>query len=181
MSAPTSVVAFTRLLLRPLSQTSGFESLRRPGEAPDTIPAPEALPALVMLFALQVTSLSGITRRDRGCVRGSSEPAPFASGIARGNSPMISGDRMEKRPLTHRPQSFAVRHRLLHDSLTSPRGPFMVELFTVERFAPDRRSFADTPDTGCSLSLVTTLPDESAREHLKAGARAAFLIRPYRY
>ncbi len=53
---------------------------------------------------------------------------------------MISGDRMEKRPLTHRPQSFAVRHRLLHDSLTSPRGPFMVELFTVERFAPDRRT-----------------------------------------
>ncbi len=38
-------------------------------------------------------------------------------------------------------------------------------------------SFADTPDTGCSLSLVTTLPDESAREHLKAGARLAWSLR----
>ena len=31
-----------------------------------------------MFFALQVTSLAGITRRDHGCVRGSSEPAPVA-------------------------------------------------------------------------------------------------------
>lgn len=36
-----------------------------------------------MFFALQVTSLAGITRRDHGCVRGSSEPAPFASTIVR--------------------------------------------------------------------------------------------------
>jgi hypothetical protein len=46
---------------------------------------------------------------------------------------------MEKRPLTQRLQSFAVWHRLLQNLLASPRGPFMVELFTVERFAPDRR------------------------------------------
>ena len=48
---------------------------------------------------------------------------------------MISGDRMEKRPLTPQPESFAVWHRLLQNSLASPRGPFMVELFTVERFS----------------------------------------------
>jgi len=35
-----------RLLLRPHSRTSGFESLRRQREAPDTTPAPEAHPAL---------------------------------------------------------------------------------------------------------------------------------------
>ncbi len=53
---------------------------------------------------------------------------------------MISGDRMEKRPLTPQPESFAVWHRLLQNLLTSPCGPFVVELFTVERFAPDRRT-----------------------------------------
>lgn len=68
-----------RLLLRPLSQTSGIEALRRPCEAPETNPAPEALPALSMLFVSLFTSLSGITRRDCGRVRGSSEPALFAS------------------------------------------------------------------------------------------------------
>ena len=93
-----------------------------------------------MFIALQVTSLSGITRRDRGCVHGSSEPAPFASGFAESEPPAISGDRMEKRPLTHQPKSFAVRHRLLSDSLASPRGPFMVELFTASGFAAGRRT-----------------------------------------
>jgi len=68
-----------RLLLRPLSQTSGFEALRRPSEAPDTTPAPEALPALAMISVMLVTSLSGSTRRDRGCMPGSSEPALFAA------------------------------------------------------------------------------------------------------
>jgi hypothetical protein len=34
-----------------------------------------------MLFVLQVTSLSGVTRRDPGCVRSSSEPALFASAV----------------------------------------------------------------------------------------------------
>jgi microcystin degradation protein MlrC len=38
-------------------------------------------------------------------------------------------------------------------------------------------SFADTPDTGCSLSLVTTLPEEPAREHLTAGASLAWSLR----
>jgi hypothetical protein len=52
--SPESSTSFrqclSRLLLRPLSQTSGFEALRRPGAAPETMPAPEVLPALVMLF-----------------------------------------------------------------------------------------------------------------------------------
>ena len=43
----------------------------------------------------------------------------------------LSGDRTWKRPLTHRLKSFAVWHRLPQNSPASPRGPFMVELFTV--------------------------------------------------
>ena len=113
-----------RLLLRPLSQTSGIEALRRPSEAPETIPAPEALPALSMLFVSLFTSLSDITRRDCGCVRGSSEPALFASRIiapiAAQSFSVISGDRMEKRPPTPQPKSFTVRHRLQRNSLASP-------------------------------------------------------------
>jgi microcystin degradation protein MlrC len=35
-------------------------------------------------------------------------------------------------------------------------------------------SFADTPDTGCSISVVTTLSDEAAREHLLPGANLAW-------
>ena len=38
-------------------------------------------------------------------------------------------------------------------------------------------SFADTPDTGCSLSIVTTLPDEAAKTHLQAGASLAWSLR----
>ncbi|MSU65199.1 MAG: M81 family peptidase [Opitutus sp.] len=38
-------------------------------------------------------------------------------------------------------------------------------------------SFADTPDTGCSLSLITTLPEAAARTHLKAGAQLAWSLR----
>lgn len=38
-------------------------------------------------------------------------------------------------------------------------------------------SFADTPDTGCSLSLVTTLPDEAAKTHLLTGANLAWTLR----
>lgn len=38
-------------------------------------------------------------------------------------------------------------------------------------------SFADTPDTGCSLSVVTTLPDEAAKPHLLAGANLAWSLR----
>lgn len=38
-------------------------------------------------------------------------------------------------------------------------------------------SFADTPDTGCSLSVVTTLPEEAAKTHLQAGASLAWSLR----
>ena len=38
-------------------------------------------------------------------------------------------------------------------------------------------SFADTPDTGCSISVVTTLPDEVARKLLEGGARLAWSLR----
>jgi microcystin degradation protein MlrC len=38
-------------------------------------------------------------------------------------------------------------------------------------------SFADTSDTGCSISVVTTLPDEVAKTHLQAGASLAWSLR----
>lgn len=60
------------------------------------------------------------------------------------DSPMISGNRMEKHPPTHQSVSFAVRHRLQQDLLTSPRGPFVVELFAVGVFpiaGPVRHGF----------------------------------------
>lgn len=62
-------------------------------------------------------------------------------GLCHLNSSTISGDRMEKHPLTHQHSSFAVRHRLLQNLLASPFRirPFMVELFAVEGFAFDRR------------------------------------------
>ena len=65
----------------------------------------------------------------RGTVRrpfASSEATVFAHGIR-----VISGVRKEKHPPTHRRQSFAVRHRLSQHSPASPRGPFVVELFTA--------------------------------------------------
>ena len=60
---------------------------------------------------------------------------------------------MEKRPLTPQPESFAVWHRLLQNSLASPRGPFMVELFTVESFSIGSRS----PDESRPVRPVTRL------------------------
>jgi microcystin degradation protein MlrC len=38
-------------------------------------------------------------------------------------------------------------------------------------------SFADTPDTGCSICVITTLPEAAAREHLRAGAALAWSLR----
>ncbi len=38
-------------------------------------------------------------------------------------------------------------------------------------------SFADTPDTGCSLSLITTAPDAAAHAYLQAGAQLAWSLR----
>ncbi len=44
---------------------------------------------------------------------------------------LISGRRNQKLVLTHLQKSFTVRHRLKANSLASPYGPFMVELFAV--------------------------------------------------
>ena len=38
-------------------------------------------------------------------------------------------------------------------------------------------SFADTPDTGCSLSVITTAPAAKVRERLQAGALLAWTLR----
>ena len=38
-------------------------------------------------------------------------------------------------------------------------------------------SFADTRDTGCSISIVTTLPQRDARAHLKVGVELAWSLR----
>ena len=55
---------------------------------------------------------------------------------------MISGDRMEKRPLTPQPESFAVWHRLLQNSLASPfvSGLSWLSFSPSRFFAPDRRT-----------------------------------------
>ena len=71
-----------RLLLGPHSPSTAFETRDRPDRAPDTTPAAAEVPALVMLLVVQVTSLSGSTRRDRGCVRGSGD---LVSHLHRGN------------------------------------------------------------------------------------------------
>jgi microcystin degradation protein MlrC len=38
-------------------------------------------------------------------------------------------------------------------------------------------SFADTPDTGCSLSIITTAAPEAVRAHLDSGAKLAWRLR----
>ena len=63
---------------------------------------------------------------------------------------------MEKHSLTCQPESFAVRHRLLQNSLASPIHirPFMVELFTADRLnrSPSR---SDSVSTVTSRKLPT--------------------------
>ena len=74
------------------------------------------------------------------------ETLPSSHGLQRNRRPMasrltlISGDRMEKHPLTRQFKSFAVRHRLQQDSLASSHEPFMVELFTAPGFAGSPRA-----------------------------------------
>ena len=52
-----------RLLLEPHSHSTAFQSPGFPRQAPGTLPAAAELPALVMVFVLRFTSLSGVTRR----------------------------------------------------------------------------------------------------------------------
>ena len=58
-----------RLLLEPHSHSTAFQSPGFPRQAPGTTPAAAELPALAMFFELRVTSLSGVTRRNRHRVR----------------------------------------------------------------------------------------------------------------
>jgi len=88
-----------------------------------------------MIVIQSVTSLEGVTPRVIAvCPRlppGHSfhgQPAKWPCCLT------ISAGRNEKRPLTHRRWSFAVRHRLRLNLLASPCGPLMVELFTVRRY-----------------------------------------------
>ncbi len=77
-----------RLLLKPHSHSTAFQSPGFPRQAPGTTPAAAELPALAMFFVLRVTSLSGVTRRDRHRMHSSPEPASFAPMLM-----VISGDR----------------------------------------------------------------------------------------
>jgi hypothetical protein len=67
-----------RLLLKPHSHSTAFQSPGFPRQAPGTTPAAAELPALAMLSVLRVTSLSGVTRRDRHRMHSSPELASFA-------------------------------------------------------------------------------------------------------
>lgn len=62
-----------RLLLRPHSPSTAFETRRRPGNAPGTTPEAIEAPALAILLALRITSLSRVTGRDEHRLRTSPE------------------------------------------------------------------------------------------------------------
>jgi hypothetical protein len=96
---------------------------------------------------------------------------------------MISGDRMEKRPLTHQPKSFAVWHRLLQNLLASPRGPFMVELFTAGGFAAGLRAGL-APGFNCHQLKAPHASQVERSQRLRApwtGLRAAFQLHITRF
>lgn len=80
---------FPRLLLRPLSLSTAFEARDGPSHAPGTSPAAAEIPALVLFFVSQVTSLSGMSRRKDGCVPGSSEPDTVCAGC---HTKRLTGD-----------------------------------------------------------------------------------------
>jgi hypothetical protein len=80
--AATSVAAFIDFYS---GHTPGLQGLNHFADhAKHRIPLRllRALPALVILFIVQITSLAEVSRRNCGCVTDSSEPAPFASGTA---------------------------------------------------------------------------------------------------
>jgi len=80
-SEPTPVAELplpSRLLLKPHSHSTAFQSPGFPRQAPGTTPAAAELPALAMFFVSRFTSLSGVTRRDRHRMHISPEPASFA-------------------------------------------------------------------------------------------------------
>ena len=79
----------SRLLLKPHSHSTAFQSPGFPRQAPGTLPAAAELPALAMFFELRVTLLSGVTRRDRHRMRSSPEPYIVCTMMLM----VISGDR----------------------------------------------------------------------------------------
>lgn len=129
----------SRLLLRPHSRSTAFESRGRLSPRTGYQPAAADLPRLVMDFSRPVTSLGGVTRLTSRRVSGlppehSLPPSCLRKvgfrGAERRSSPLPTGETL-----------FAVRHRLQSESLASPSlfGPFMVELFTAGGFVPGPR------------------------------------------
>jgi hypothetical protein len=125
-----------RLLLRPHSQTTAFESRGRP--KPRTGNHPGGRSPSQVSDALLLTG--HVARRCyppsfspclRAPARGQFPAAPKSGGFQgakRRNSPL---------PISEKP--FAVRLRLQPESLPSDSSPFMVELFTAGGFAPGPR------------------------------------------
>ena len=90
---------------------------------------------------------------------------------------------MEKHPLTLQLQSFAVWHRLLQDSLASPRGPFMVELFTAGGFAAGLRAGL-APGFNCHQLKAPHASQVERSQRLRApwtGLRATFQLHITRF
>ncbi len=128
MLAGTSVPSSTWATL----PVHGVSSTWLTCQAPATTPATMDLPALIKVFIERVASLSDVTPRTPALwVRLSRRPS-FRSPRWR----TISGARTQKPPLTHKRWVFAVWHRLSFHSPASPRGPFMVELFTADNLRP---------------------------------------------
>lgn len=127
-----------------------FNHLKCRFQAPETNPATIELPALADVSINRVSSLSGIIPKAaivRNAVRRSQFPQ--IDFRLRNSRFEISGDRTWKHPLTHRLKLFAVWHRLPVDSLASPRGPFMVELFAA---CFHRTPGTTMPDSDCHQS-----------------------------
>ena len=150
--------------------TPPLRCFEHPGDlsrAPATRPATAAVPRLVMISAQPVTSLEG---------RDPSGPSPYVRAFRPGivsadltTWPTISGARRQKRPLTPRRRTFAVRHRLRLHSPASPCGPFVVELFASRGFAPGTRARSDARSR---LSPARELPTPAWVERTLSRARA---------
>ena len=115
-----------------------------------------------MVFVESVTLLRA--KKARGCRRAFRAPAPRQ--FPEDPRLPISEDRSKKRPLTHRRQLFAVRHRLRHDSPARAFAPFVVELFAVGLISPERRACSSarspslrTRELPTPANVVRTLRD----------------------
>ena len=113
-----------------------------------TVYSPSFLPCVLRPSTWNVAFCIHILRQTFGqnIIVRASLPAWYAGQILRSY----------KRPLTHQHRSFAVRHRLSWNSLASPYGPFMVELFTAVGFADGPRT--DHVRTGTSPCSMLPTP-----------------------